>query len=66
MPVVVQKGAPKLLTPARLTPESIRDLLLSLPDSERRFIISDPLPGQHRILSIRRNISGNLEYVFEE
>ena len=47
------------------SPENIRDALLSLPDNERRFIITDPETGEHKILSLRRNQNGNVEYDFE-
>lgn len=65
MPILVQKNLrPK--AKARLIAEEIRDMLLSLPDNERAFIISDPRPGQHRIISMRRNASGNPEYDYEQ
>lgn len=54
-----------LIKAAALTPEEIRNALLSLPDNERMFIITDPKLGQHRIISLRRNSSGNIEYDFE-
>lgn len=65
MPTVIHP-ATKPRVSVKLTAEEIRDLLLSLPDSERIFIISDPKPGQHRVFSIRRNASNNLEYDFEK
>ena len=65
MPVVIQKGAKPLIAAVSLTAEQVRDLLLSLPDNERKFITSDPLAGQHSLFSIRTNASGNLEYSFE-
>lgn len=64
MPTVIQKGAkPQVIV--RLAPEEVRDLLLSLPDNKRVFITSDIKPGQHRVFSIRRNVTGNLEYDYE-
>ena len=51
-----------LLTP---TPEQIRDALLSLPDNERKFVITNPRAGTHKIVAIRRNGSGNVEYDYE-
>lgn len=47
------------------TPEEIRDMLLSLPDNERRFIITDPQADQHKVIAVRRNPAGNLEYDYE-
>ena len=64
MPVLIQKG-PKPIVPAVITAEGIRDALLSLPDSVRVFIVSDPSAGEHKILGIRRNANGNLEYEYE-
>jgi len=48
------------------TPQEIRDALLSLPDGERKFIITDPGSGEHKIFSIRRNAGGNIEYDHED
>lgn len=45
---------------------AIRDALLSLPDNERQFIISDPKLGQKKIISIRRNTSNIVEYDYED
>ena len=47
------------------TPEEIRDTLLSLPDNERKFIITDPEAGEHKVIAVRRNEAGNVEYDFE-
>jgi len=65
MPVVIQGGKRGPITPAEITPEVIRDLLLSLPDSERKFVVTDPSTHEHKIYSIRRNANGNLEYEYE-
>lgn len=66
MPIVIQRGElPKPLILVELTPENIRDLLLSLPDSERVFVITNPSSNEHKIYSIRRNASGNLEYEYD-
>ncbi|MBA7506207.1 hypothetical protein ES706_04888 [subsurface metagenome] len=46
-------------------PEQIRDALLSLPNNERRFIITDPETGEHKVIALRRNEAGNIEYDFE-
>ncbi len=35
-----------------MTPEQIRDALLSIPDKERKFVISDPAKGKQRITNI--------------
>lgn len=45
-----------------MTPAQIRDSLLSLPDNERKFIISNPGTGEHRVFELRRNADGNPEY----
>lgn len=34
------------------TPAQIRDKLLSLPENERKFVISDPAKGRQRITNI--------------
>jgi len=47
------------------TPEEIRNMLLSLPDNERRFVITDPEVGEHKVIAVRRNPAGNLEYDYE-
>lgn len=47
------------------TPEEIRDELLALPDSERAFIYTDPSGGEHKIISLRRNKEGLVEYDYE-
>lgn len=49
-----------------ISPEMIRDALLSLPDAERAFIVSDNKDGDHKIYSIRRNAAGNIEYDYEK
>lgn len=49
----------------QMTPKEIRDALLSLPDSERKFVVTDPETGEHKILSLRRNADGRVEYDFE-
>lgn len=48
-----------------MTPKEIRDALLSLPDNERKFIVTDPKTGEHKVLSLRRNADGWIEYNFE-
>lgn len=48
-----------------VTAKELRDLLLSLPDNERMFVITDPSSGEHRVMSIRRNQVGNIEYDYE-
>lgn len=52
MPTVIQKGLPKSLSLIGLIPESIRDLLLSLPEEERTFIISKPQAGFTKVKNI--------------
>lgn len=47
-------------------PEQVRDALLSLPDNDRRFIVTDPEGGEHKVIAIRRNEEGNLEYDYED
>ena len=47
-------------------PEQIRDALLSLPDNDRRFIVTNPSDKEHKVIAIRRNEAGNLEYDFED
>lgn len=49
----------------KMTPQEVRDALLSLPDNERKFIVTDPATGEHKILSLRRNADGWVEYDFE-
>lgn len=48
-----------------MTAEAIRDALLSLPENERQFIISNPESGEYKILAMRRNVAGNIEYDYE-
>lgn len=49
-----------------MTPEQIRDALLSIPDNDRRFIITDPEAGEHKIYSFqRRNSTSLVEYDYE-
>lgn len=59
MRILVQQYAGKM------GPKEIRDALLSLPDNERKFIVTDPATGEHKILSLRRNADGLVEYDFE-
>ena len=47
------------------TPQEIRNALLALPDNERKFVISDPETGKHRIIAIRRNSNDLVEYDYE-
>ena len=49
-----------------LTAQQVRDALLSLPENERKFIVTDPGTGQHKVLAIRRNSKGELDYDFED
>ena len=49
-----------------LTAEQVRDALLSLPENERKFIITNPNTGQYKVLAIRRNSEGEVEYDFED
>ncbi|MBA7672695.1 hypothetical protein ES703_80881 [subsurface metagenome] len=35
-----------------MTPAEIRDALLSLPDNDRKFIVTNPRPGENKIFSI--------------
>lgn len=65
MPTVTQKAMKPQVVP-RLTAEEIVGLLLSLPDDKRMFITSDPKLGQRRVISVRRNASGNFEYDYEQ
>ena len=57
MPVSIQKGAkpPVAAKITELTAENIRDMLLSLPDSERGFIVTNPLAGEKKVYSIARD-----------
>lgn len=48
-----------------MTPQQIRNALLSLPDNDRKFIITDPKPGEHKIIALRRNGGQVVEYDFE-
>lgn len=50
---------------SNLTAEQIKTALLSLPDNERKFIITDPSTNQNKIIAIRRNEVGNMEYDYE-
>lgn len=49
----------------KINPQATRDALLSLSDNERGFIITDPSIEQHKVIAIRRNTSGNIEYDYE-
>jgi len=49
-----------------LTPIQVRDALLSLPDNQRKFIITNPNGGQYKVLAIRKNGEGELDYDFED
>lgn len=35
-----------------MTPEQIRDALLSIPDNDRKFIVTNPEEGKHPITNI--------------
>lgn len=48
-----------------MTPGQIRDALLSLPDNDRKFIITNPDPGQHKVISLKRISNDNIAYDFE-
>lgn len=37
------------------TPEEIRDALLSLPDGERKFVITNPAVEEKKIISIAKD-----------
>lgn len=55
-----------LIKAGAMAPKQIRDALLSLPDNDRKFVISDPESGEHKIIAIRRNSSNIVEYDYEE
>jgi len=55
-----------MLSTGPMRPEQVREALLSLPENERSFIISDSKPGQHKVIAIRRNTGNVLEYDYEE
>ncbi len=44
----------------------IRDALLSIPEEERKFVISNPASGEHKVYGIRRNAEGNPEYDYND
>jgi len=46
-----------------ITPEQIRDALLSMPDNERRFVITNPEPGEHPIAKIALDIDTDEQVV---
>jgi len=48
-----------------MTPQQVRDALLSLDEQDRKFVVTNPDTGQHKVLAIRRNSNGNIEYDFE-
>ncbi|MBA7578574.1 hypothetical protein ES708_20439 [subsurface metagenome] len=48
-----------------LSPKGIRDKLLSLPPGERKFVITNPGKGQHKIIAIRRNSDDLMDYDYE-
>ena len=39
----------------KMTPKEIRDALLSLSDEDRKFVITDPEPGEKRVFSLARD-----------
>jgi len=45
--------------PEKMTALEIRDALLSLSPEERKFVISDPEPGEYSVYSIAKSNSGN-------
>lgn len=45
-----------------MTPEEIRDALLSLPEDTRKFVISEPEQNEKKIYELHFNASDNLEY----
>jgi len=56
MPVSV--GIPINTTVNILTAMAIRDAILSLPDGDRRLIISRPASGEREVVAIHRDVNG--------
>jgi len=46
---------------ANVTPEQIRDGLLSLPDGDRQIVISRPTSGQKEVIAIQQSSDGKIE-----
>lgn len=48
-----------------IDPGMIRDALLSLPDAERRFIITEPAAGEHKVYGIHaEKINGKYKQIW--
>lgn len=39
----------------RLSAQEIRDSLLSLPEEERKFVVTDPVSGEAKVFSLARD-----------
>ncbi len=67
MPIIITKpGEPPTGPIVSVDPIMLRDALLSIPEEERAFVISNATNGGHKIYSIRRNAAGNPEYDYEQ
>ena len=49
-------------TKGLLSPEELRDMLLALPDGDRKVVISRPSDGQEEIVAIQRANDGTIEF----
>ncbi len=66
MPIIIINPGETPIGPAvSIDPIMIRDALLSIPEAERGFIITNTDNNGHKIYSIRRNAAGNPEYDYE-
>jgi len=48
------------------TGEEVRDLVVSLADSDRKIVITDPQTGEFKILAIHRNAAGKLNVDYDD
>lgn len=44
------------------TGEEVRDLIVGLPDLDRKIVVTDPVTGEFKIISVRRNAASEFAY----
>lgn len=44
----------------------IRDAIVALGDTERKLVVTEPQPGEFKVIGVHRNAAGNLEYDYDD
>lgn len=48
------------------TGAEVRDAIVAIAEADRKIVVTEPLPGEHKVYGVHRNAAGNLEYDFDD